>query len=224
MALINNISRVVSCAVVYALYSPTLVASANEIVSETKLQQTVTAKQALKKRLGLTTQFSGSFEQQVVDNDGNNLQLTSGKLAVKKPNLVYWHTEAPDESTIISDGAALWFYDPFVEQATVYNVKAAISNTPILLLSSNDETLWQQYSVESLTADEFVIRSNDHDSRVKSLQLEFEESSSTLKMFSILDSTGQTSIVTISDVNVDRIDSSLFKFTIPEGVYLDDQR
>ncbi len=224
MTLLKRLSGIIRTTVVYSLCTAPLVLSANELVSDVKLEQTVTAKQALKQRLALTTQFSGAFTQQVADNDGNNIQLTSGKLAVKKPNLVYWHTEEPDESTFVSDGSALWFYDPFVEQATVYSVTAAISNTPILLLSSNDDALWQQYTVESSSVDKFIIKSNTHDSRVKSLALEFEKNSPTLKMFSIIDSTGQTSAVTLSDISTDKVDSSLFKFVKPDGAYLDDQR
>ncbi len=41
-----------------------------------------------------------------------------GDLWVKRPNLFNWHMTQPDESVLVSDGKTLWFYNPFVEQAT----------------------------------------------------------------------------------------------------------
>lgn len=183
------------------------------------------AKQTLMKRLSGFNQFSANFSQQVIDEENNVLQEGQGKLAVKKPNLVYWETQQPEESYIISDGETLWFYDPFIEQATAYPVDASVANTPILLLTSTDEKLWQQYSVSKQSDDNYLIHSNDINSRVKTLELSFFADSSTLKTFSILDSTGQLSFIKLQEVNVfAEITSTLFQFTLPEGVYLDDQR
>ena len=100
------------------------------------------------------------------------LQQGTGKLAISKPNLVNWQTITPDETFIISDGETLWFYDPFIEQATAYNLAKSIHNTPILLLTSNDETLWQQYSVHK-SDENFVITPLDQNSQIKSLTVTF---------------------------------------------------
>ena len=176
-------------------------------------------------RLSQSSQFSATFSQQVLDEEKNVLQQSEGKLAVKQPDLVYWHTQQPEESLIVSDGSSLWFYDPFIEQATAYDVKTSIANTPILLLTSTDETLWQQYGIKQLNQDDYTIQSLDTNSRVKTLTLNFETKTNRLASFSILDSTGQLSVVQLSDVDTTTIIAdTLFKFTLPEGVYLDDQR
>lgn len=36
-----------------------------------------------------------------------------------------WHMTQPDESILVSDGKTLWFYNPFVEQATATWLKDA---------------------------------------------------------------------------------------------------
>ncbi|MFT5297163.1 MAG: outer membrane lipoprotein carrier protein [Colwellia sp.] len=169
--------------------------------------------------------FSAEFNQQIFDEAGNKLQQGSGLLAVSKPNLVNWQTIMPDESLIVSDGKDLWFYDPFVEQVSVYTLESAIANTPILLITSNDEQLWQDYSVKQLTDNRYLINANNENARVKSLELNFVEKLNHLELaaFNILDATGQLSVITLT--HQDKAPkASLFTFSVSEGVYLDDQR
>jgi len=183
------------------------------------------AKQILMARLAKFDHFSADFSQQVIDEENNILQQGQGKLAVQKPNLVYWQTEQPEESLIVSDGKTLWVFNPFIEQATAYPVDASVANTPILLLTSTDETLWQQYSISQQGDDDYLIHANDENARVKTLELNFITDSAKLQSFSILDSTGQLSVFKLQNVSlIDEIAASKFTFVVPEGVYLDDQR
>ena len=45
---------------------------------------------------------------------------------------------APDESTLISDGKTLRFYNPFVEQVTATCLESATTNTPFMSIARND--------------------------------------------------------------------------------------
>lgn len=194
--------------------------SVNNSVNETKI-----IKRRLMKKLAAFEFFSANFKQQVLDADGNELQNAFGILAVKKPNLVHWKTAEPDESLIISDGSTLWFFDPFVEQVSAYLLEKALMNTPILLLTSSDPTLWQHYSVSSLDENNYLIHANDVNAQVKTLELRFEENSNMFESFTILDATGQLSIFKLSQFDViNSPENSLFTFEIPEGIELDDQR
>ncbi len=74
--------------------------------------------QRLKSRLDKVSSFHASFTQKVTDGSGNAVQDGQGDLWVKRPNLFNWHMTQPDESVLVSDGKTLWFYNPFVEQAT----------------------------------------------------------------------------------------------------------
>ncbi len=183
------------------------------------------AQVTLMSRLAKTAFFSANFSQQVFDEQQNALQQSQGKLVVKKPTLVYWQTTQPDASLIVSDGDNLWFYDPFIEQATVYTVDASIANTPILLLTSTDPVLWQQYNISQQDSNRYIIDSKDVNSRVTRLTLEFVDDSPQLASFTILDSTGQTSVIRLTELDSSTaIDDKIFDFILPEGSYLDDQR
>ncbi len=189
------------------------------------------SKQKLKALLNTMAFFSADFIQKVVDEEGSVIQQDSGRLMVSKPNLVRWHILTPDETLIVSDGKVLWLYDPFIEQASVYTLDAAIADTPILLLSSNDQTLWDNYSVNQLSELTYSINANDVNSRIKTLTVSFAKRSVkqaikySLTSLSLLDATGQLSLIELDNIDNTKPPAiDLFNFTLPEGVYLDDQR
>lgn len=195
----------------------------NNIIDEGT--QSTVIKNALMAKLKLIKHFSGSFEQQVFDVDGNQLQTGAGILSISKPNKVRWETKTPDESLIVSDGKTLWVFDPFIEQASAYDLQNSIANTPILLLTSQSPELWQNYNVNQVDDNTFVITSKDNNSQVKTLELSFAPQSDKLIGFIILDATGQLSKVSLQNVNYSiKPDEQAFKFTLPDGVHLDDQR
>tara|TARA_R110000744_G_scaffold68539_7_gene139393 strand:+ start:503 stop:1264 length:762 start_codon:yes stop_codon:yes gene_type:complete len=198
---------------------------AKNTVNISATESAETSKNALMEKLAKIEFFSAEFNQQIFDEAGNELQQGSGLLSVSKPNLVNWQTIMPDESLIVSDGKNLWFYDPFVEQVSVYTLESAIANTPILLITSNDPKLWQDYSVSQLSDNRYLVTANNDNARVKSLELSFAKKANKLELsaFNILDATGQLSVITLNHQHK-APKPDLFKFTVPEGVYLDDQR
>jgi outer membrane lipoprotein carrier protein len=220
-------------------------------IEESKIEA---SKKLLRAKLANLNFFSANFTQEVVSEAGELLGQSSGDLAISKPNLANWHTLEPDELAIVSDGSDVWFYNPWIEQVSVYSLSAAIARTPILLLTSKDESLWQQYTVsqemisqrmadqkivsqESINqhkvnqqGNRFVITAKDPNSQIKSLTLVFSdkqqnEQGSELSQFSFLDATGQVSHIKLSNFNAQKVpESSLFTFALPEGVQIDDQR
>lgn len=185
------------------------------------------AKQQLMAKLEVMGGFSANFTQVVSDADGNELQQQTGVLKVRRPNLIYWETLEPDETLVVSDGETLWFYNPFVEQVSAFNVSNAVANTPILLLSDTDESLWQDYNVTAKSSSDegasYSIASLDENAQVKTLDLSFNGDQ--LTSFIIEDATGQFSKFNLTDVSSDPLpELEQFNFTLPEGVDFDDQR
>jgi len=174
-------------------------------------------------KLKKITFFSASFEQKIIDDKGNVLQEGRGELAVRKPNMVHWDTQTPDESLLVSDGETLWVYDPFIEQATAYKLASSIANTPILLLTSDANELWEHYSVSKINQSTYLIHANDVNSQIKTLELQFYQDK--LSGFTFLDATGQLSVIRLKDADFTTSPTlDLFQFDLPEGTYLDDQR
>ena len=212
------ISTVFTACCALSMIAP--VSFADQMSSEVAKQQ---PSQLLKAKLANIKGFSGDFLQVIYDEDGNSLQNAQGQLKVSKPYLVNWHTQSPEENLIVSDGKALWLFDPFIEQATVYTLDNSMANTPILLLANDSEELWQQYNVSLEGNNVFVINAKDADAQVKSLTLTFNKE--VLSEFAVLDASGQRSKFSISNFELNpTFNQDTFRFDVPEGVFIDDQR
>lgn len=176
----------------------------------------------LQNRLNKVSVLSADFAQTVMSANGSNVQQGNGKLRIKRPNLFRMDTKSPQETQIIADGKTLWFYDPFVEQVTANWVKDAVNNTPFVLLTSNDKSHWAQYTVEQKD-DRFVLKPKAKNSNIKQFDVRIDPNG-VLKGFSTIEKDGQSNQYILRNITNQNLDGSLFKFTVPKGIELDDQR
>lgn len=176
----------------------------------------------LQNRLNQVTVLSADFSQTVTSVGGKNVQQGSGKLQIKRPNLFRMDTKSPQETQIIADGKTLWYYDPFVQQVTAQWVKDAVNNTPFVLLTSNDKSHWNQYSVTQ-NADTFVLKPKAKNSNIKQFDIRVD-ANGVLKNFSTTEKDGQTNLYVLRNITNQTLADSLFQFNVPKGVELDDQR
>lgn len=176
----------------------------------------------LKSRLDKVSSFHASFTQKVTDGSGAAVQEGQGDLWVKRPNLFNWHMTQPDESVLVSDGKTLWFYNPFVEQATATWLKDATSNTPFMLIARNQASDWKQYNV-SQQGDSFSLTPKSPDGNLKQFNINVSPNG-TINQFSAVEQDGQRSSYALKSQQNGTVSADKFKFTPPKGVTLDDQR
>lgn len=176
----------------------------------------------LQKRLELASQYGADFDQTVRSSKGKEIQKGKGKFYVKRPNLFRMDTKSPQENLIVSDGQTLWFYDPFVSQVTASWVKDAVNNTPFVLLTTNDKSHWDQYNVTQ-NMDNFVLKPKSKKSSIKQFDVRID-SNGLLKGFSTIERDGQSNLYILRNISTANVSSDLFKFSVPKGASLDDQR
>ncbi len=183
-----------------------------------------TAADTLKDKLAALGSFSAHFSQTVRDADGNLAMEATGTMAVSRPQKLYWHTESPDETLLISSGDTLWLYNPFVEQVTLYSPKDAVGRTPMLLLSSQDPAIWAQFRIEASGNDFTITPVEEEGAYVTALTVRFDGDQ--VKGLSIQDASGQQNDVQFSAFQSPMADNPdiTFEFTPPQGVLVDDQR
>jgi len=80
------------------------------------------------------------FTQTVKDAQGKVTQRSAGTLLVLRPGRFRWEshegTAAADSGQVmVADGRSVWFYDRDLMQVTVKPMDAALSATPVMLLS-----------------------------------------------------------------------------------------
>ncbi|MDH2997476.1 outer-membrane lipoprotein carrier protein LolA [Pasteurellaceae bacterium LFhippo2] len=176
----------------------------------------------LQQRLEKASQYSADFDQTVRSSKGKEIQKGKGKFYVKRPNLFRMDTKSPQENLIVSDGETLWFYDPFVSQVTASWVKDAVSNTPFILLTSNEKSHWDQYDIKQ-NMDNFVLKPKSKKSSIKQFDIRID-ANGLLKGFSTIEKDGQSNLYILRNISTGNVDSGLFKFSVPKGAELDDQR
>lgn len=199
--------QIIACGLLSALFSANVLADATS-----DLQQ----------RLNKVNSFHASFTQKVTDSNGSSVQDGEGELWVKRPDLFNWHMTAPDESVIISDGKTLWFYNPFVEQASATWLKDATSNTPFMLIARNQPSDWRQYNIRQ-QGDNFELTPKNSDGNLKQFTINVSPQG-TINQFSTIEQDGQRSSYQLKSQQNGTISPDKFTFTPPKGVTVDDQR
>jgi len=107
------------------------------------------AADALDRFLDGLTSWRGSFTQQVEDSTGKRIEQGEGTLLVSRPGRFRWQYKPQDsgEQLLIADGSNLWFYDVELLQATVKAASAALSTTPVVLLSGTSAQMHAAFEI-----------------------------------------------------------------------------
>ena len=179
------------------------------------------AQTQLQRYLNTMQQFQAQFDQQVVDEQGEVIQESSGRMALARPNQFHWQVTEPDEELMVADGNALWLYNPFLEQVTIMDFQKALQQSPFMLLMSDDAAAWDQYTISQIS-NGFSIKPN-----VPQLiaEIRIERNGNAISRLILLDSQGKTSVFTLSQFDANStLPNTLFHFTVPQGVEIDDQR
>ncbi|SIT65608.1 outer membrane lipoprotein carrier protein [Ectothiorhodosinus mongolicus] len=79
--------------------------------------------------------FSARFEQVVLTERDEVMQVTEGRVYLRRPGQFRWDYETPFRQQIISDGDQLWSYDEDLAQVLVQPIDAALTQTPLMLLT-----------------------------------------------------------------------------------------
>jgi len=188
---------------------------------------------ALDRYLNGLNSLSATFSQIVTNGEGTQVESGSGKLLVQRPGRFRWEyvpTEAehgraaasqPRGQLLVADGKNLWFYDQELAQVTVKPVEAALSATPIVLLSGSAGQLHDSFDIsagsphDGLTWVDVKPRSAEADFSAASLGF----SGDRLARMIINDRLGQTVQLDFSHSERNaRVDAAALRFQPPAGV------
>lgn len=169
--------------------------------------------------LGKSKTIEGRFSQLTLDAGGTQLQETTGQMSVQRPGLFYWHTDAPQEQVVVSDGAKVTLWDPDLEQATIKKLDQRLTQTPALLLSGDVSKISQSFDITSKEQGEvmdFTLKPKTKDTLFDSLRLSFRNG--LINDMQLVDSVGQRTNILFTGVKANEaIPASRFKFDIPKG-------
>ena len=181
-------------------------------------QASADTKEELQSKLSTLNALSSTFSQTVTRKDGSLVSKSSGRLSLKKPDKFILHTTSPDEQVLFTKGSTVYFYDPFVNQVSIFD-KQELYSSPFMLLTTKSESVWGQYEVAKV-GNSYVLKAKNP-GQVVSIKLEFQGDLVSDLYVRLKD--GNTNRYTLSQVKTQVSDSS-FEYKIPEDAQIDDER
>ncbi|MDP2746626.1 outer membrane lipoprotein chaperone LolA [Pseudomonas sp.] len=177
------------------------------------------AVQRLTELLNQAQTINARFSQLTLDGSGTQLQETAGQLALKRPGLFRWHTDAPMEQLLVSNGEKVWLYDPDLQQVTIQTLDQRLTHTPALLLSGDVSKIRENFEIshnEGGNVVDFILKPKSKDTLFDSLRLSFRNN--VLNDMQLIDSIGQRTNILFLNVKMNEPqDDAQFTFDIPAG-------
>lgn len=164
--------------------------------------------------------LSAGFQQEVINERGEQVQASSGVVELARPGRFRWLYQKPYEQSIIADGDTLWIYDVDLDQVTRKPLDEALGSAPIMLLMKR-EPLTREFELEDAGTErgmEWVAlvpreKTTDFDR----IRLGFR--GATLAMMELKDAFGQLTRIAFTDLVMNPgFPRDHFDFVPPEGV------
>jgi outer membrane lipoprotein carrier protein len=175
--------------------------------------------QRLTQLLDQAQTLTARFSQLTLDGSGTQLQETSGEMALKRPGLFRWHTDAPLEQLLVSNGETVWLYDPDLEQVTIRSLDQRLTHTPALLLSGDISKIGENFDITYKEAGgvvDFILKPKAKDTLFDNLRLSFRNG--VVNDMQLIDGVGQRTNILFFGVKMNQsIDTAQFNFKVPEG-------
>lgn len=178
--------------------------------------------QSLRALLDKYNGFSANFSQTVVDSEQNVIHSALGQLKFEQPGRFIWQINEPEPEVLVSNGETLWWYNPFIEEVSLYDASQAVAKTPFALLVSQDDATWGQFHIAKNQGGYTVQPKDLEQAQVVKLELRFTKD--TLESIDVIGRTQQVSQYRLTNPVFADVDDEMFNFVIPPGTDIDDQR
>ncbi|MFB3117085.1 MAG: outer membrane lipoprotein chaperone LolA [Gammaproteobacteria bacterium] len=170
--------------------------------------------------------LQANFKQILVDDQGTELESSSGAVFLKRPNKFRWDYKHPYQQTIVTNGEVLWFYDEDLEQVIIREASLFVEGTPVAILGSYED-IDKQFIIidmENIEGFDWVeLTPRDIESQYNSIRLGFDKEK--LGMMVMFDNLGQVTRIDFTEEVINKkLDNATFDFEPPEGIDVIDDR
>jgi len=170
--------------------------------------------------------LQANFKQTLIDDQGVELESSSGVVFLKRPDKFRWDYKHPYQQTIVTNGEVLWFYDEDLEQVTIREVSSSVESTPVAILGSYEDINKQFIIIDMENIEGFdwvELTPRDIDSQYNSIRLGFDKEK--LGMMVMFDNLGQVTRIDFTEEVINKkLDNGTFDFEPPEGIDVIDGR
>jgi outer membrane lipoprotein carrier protein len=147
---------------------------------------------------------------------------SEGEVSFAKPGKMRWSYEQPEPSLVVTDGEALWIYDPSEKEAQVLRSgQGFLSGAALQFLLGHGE-MARDFRVKALScgSEEAVLQLNPKKpAAYEKLEVRVDATSGEVKETAVFDLVGNVTRVAFQDVRTNTgLADDLFRFTPPDGV------
>jgi outer membrane lipoprotein carrier protein len=165
--------------------------------------------------------IEAGFSQRLLDESGEVMQESSGRVLLSHPGRFRWETTDPFEQLVVSDGKTVWQYDADLAQVMVRPLDRRADQVPSLLLSGEIEAVDRQFEIRTAGApadkERFELVPREPGGLFASLAVQFR--AGVLEQLVIVDGLGQRTEVEFSEVKpAAPSGDDTFRFQTPPGV------
>ncbi|MBF5003702.1 outer membrane lipoprotein chaperone LolA [Diaphorobacter sp. NR2-3-3-1] len=164
--------------------------------------------------------FSQTVTSPGKDGQAPKVKTSSGSFEFQRPGNFRFDYKRPFEQTIVADGKTLWLYDVDLNQVTQRAQSQALGSTPAALLASAPDLSALKADFNLTSAPEqggqqwVLAEPKAKDGQIKSVRVGF--AGDTLATLDIVDSFGQRSVLTFTNMQVNaQVSPATFQFKPP---------
>jgi outer membrane lipoprotein carrier protein len=182
----------------------------------------------VQKRYDAARDFRAKFTQTLTSVAVNRKTQSAGEVLLKKPGLMRWNYQSPEEKMYLSDGRLLWLYEPEDQQAFKQDLKTSQLPAALVFLTGTGK-LSEQFEISLLAAKDVRVGAprdyvlsllpRQAQPQIKTILFVVDPGSFDVRETIITDSQGNQNDLLFSDIRTNtRIPAETFHWTPPSGV------
>ncbi len=169
--------------------------------------------------------YTAQFDQQLLDENGQEIETASGQFWLQRPGQFRWHYEPPMERLLVSDGEFIWLYDIDLDQVTKRAAGGEVEKTPAGILVG-DESALDNYELSIREEREGYVEIG---LRPSTARTDFEDivialDKGRITQLRLADRFAQVTVIRFTDVRVNPdVPADTFRLELPDYVDVIDQ-
>lgn len=172
--------------------------------------------------------FTANFSQTLEHRESGSKEVRNGKLIFKKPLLINWTTQKPNEESIIVNSREIWNYLPEEEVAYRYSPDMLRDSHSIIQVLTGAASLNKEFEVQAAGSEGKLakLKLYPHEPTTQMVEAEIwvDETTGQIKRARIIDFYGNANDVTLSAFKPEKnLANSLFNFKPPAGIDVEDR-
>ena len=169
------------------------------------------------------SEFTQTITGPARDGQAGRVKTSSGSFEFQRPDRFRFEYRKPFAQTIVADGKTVWLHDKDLNQVSQRRQARVLAQTPaaVIAASPDIETIKRDFDLQALPdaggLQWVQATPRQKDGQLTSMKVGFRGEQ--LAALEILDSFGQRSVMTFSNMQVNApITADVFRFVPPKGV------